>query len=75
MHSGQPPYYTTRTSVQCLSQCNHAPESCLGAQSTVWNKGTDHQRRNAATAHCMLHLLAGLPPVYASLAPLHPKSR
>ena len=67
--------WAIHTSAQCLSQCNPAPRSCLGAQSTVWNKETHQQRHDAVTTHCILYSLADLLPVHACLAPLHPKSR
>lgn len=53
---------TTRTSVRCLSQCNHAPGTCPEAQNTVWNKKQKNKKQkqqqhisNVTTA-CMIQL-------------------
>ena len=50
---------TTPTSVQCLSQCNHAPGSCPGAQNTVGQKQQQQQQQkhiSNVTTPCMIQL-------------------
>ena len=52
---------TTPTSMQCLSQCNHAPGSCPGAQNTVEQKQQQQQQQQQkhisnVTTPCMIQL-------------------